>query len=113
ALHQAFREAGGLYRAESRARKVIPEGGGFTAETDHGRFHGTRLVLAAGLGNRALGPQLGLEVPVRPLKGQILVTERAGPFLDRPTTFARQTEEGTVLLGDSHEDVGFDTFSKP
>ncbi len=47
-----------------------------------------------------------------PLKGQILVTERTRPLLDRPTTFVRQTEEGSIMLGDSHEDVGFDLIRR-
>lgn len=114
ALHQAFLARGGLYRAESRVRTVTPDGAGFTVETEAGeRFRGGRVVLGAGLGNRPLGAMVGLEVPVSPLKGQILVTERAAPFLQLPTIYVRQTEEGTVMLGDSHEDVGFDTFSKP
>lgn len=113
ALHEAFLQRGGLYRTESRARSIAPDGAGFLVETEAGRFRGERVVLAAGLGNRALGAQVGLEVPVSPLKGQILVTERAGRFLELPTIYVRQTEEGTVMLGDSHEDVGFDTFSKP
>jgi glycine/D-amino acid oxidase-like deaminating enzyme len=51
---------------------------------------------------------LGMTVPVRPNRGQILVTERLRPFLDYPTTYVRQTDEGTVQLGDSLEDAGFD-----
>ena len=30
-----------------------------------------------------------------------------------PTTFVRQTNEGSFLLGDSHEDAGFDTTARP
>ncbi|WP_335945510.1 FAD-dependent oxidoreductase [Pseudomonas sp. G166] len=67
-----------------------------------------QVVLAAGLGNRALGGMVGLDVPVRPNRGQILVTERLKPFLHYPTTYVRQTDEGTVQLGDSHESVGYD-----
>lgn len=67
-----------------------------------------RLVLAAGLGNRELAPQVGLTAPVRPNRGQILVTERVQPFLRHPSQVVRQTGEGTVQIGDSHEDVGMD-----
>ncbi|SMF77070.1 Glycine/D-amino acid oxidase [Tistlia consotensis] len=113
ALHEGFLKLGGLYRAESRARRIASDGAGFLVETEHGRFRGARVVLGAGLGNKALGKGVGLDVPVSPLKGQILVTERAERFLELPTINVRQTEEGTVMLGDSHEDVGYDTFSKP
>lgn len=73
----------------------------------------SRVVLAAGLGNRDLAPLVGLAQPVHPVKGQVLVTQRMAPFLDLPTTRIRQTGEGSVLLGDSHEDAGFDVRSTP
>lgn len=67
------------------------------------------VVLAAGLGNQALASDLGLLAPIRPERGQILVTERTETFLDIACHNVRQTGDGTVLLGDSHEDVGLDT----
>ena len=39
----------------------------------------------------------------------ILVTQRTKRFLDLPLATLRQTEEGTVMIGDSKEDAGFDT----
>jgi glycine/D-amino acid oxidase-like deaminating enzyme len=81
---------------------------GFDVRTAEHRFKAEYLVLAAGLGNRPLGAMLGMDVPVRPNRGQILVTERLQPFLHFPTTYVRQTDEGTVQLGDSLEATGFD-----
>ena len=65
-------------------------------------------MLAAGLGNRELAPQVGLNAPVKPVRGQILVSERVQPFLRHPTAHVRQTGEGVVQIGDSKEEVGFD-----
>ena len=65
-------------------------------------------MLAAGLGNRELAPQVGLHAPVQPVRGQILVTERMQPFLRHPTLHVRQTGEGVVQIGDSKEEVGLD-----
>jgi glycine/D-amino acid oxidase-like deaminating enzyme len=45
---------------------------------------------------------------VAPLRGQIMVTEKLEHFLDYPTITVRQTAEGSVMLGDSAENVGFD-----
>ena len=47
-------------------------------------------------------------MPVYPQRGEILVTEKVKPFLHHPTGYVRQTQDGGLLLGDSHEDVGFD-----
>jgi glycine/D-amino acid oxidase-like deaminating enzyme len=54
----------------------------------------------------------GLHMPVLPLQGQIIVTERMRKLIDYPTHLLRQTDEGTVMLGDSQEDVGFDTTTR-
>jgi hypothetical protein len=45
-------------------------------------------------------------MPVPPLQGRIIVTEGIFHFLDHATHVVCQTEEGTVMLGDSQEDVG-------
>ena len=71
-----------------------------------------RIVIAAGLGSRALAPMVGLDMPVSPLQGQIIVTERMRRLIDYPTHLLRQTDEGTVMLGDSQEDVGFDVTTR-
>jgi glycine/D-amino acid oxidase-like deaminating enzyme len=66
------------------------------------------VVLAAGIGNARLGPMVGLHVPVRPQRGQLIVTEKTAPFLHYPVATVRQTDEGGVMLGDSQEEAGFD-----
>jgi glycine/D-amino acid oxidase-like deaminating enzyme len=63
------------------------------------------VVLAAGNANMALAPMVGLHAPMAPTRGQILVTERTLPFLDYPLTTIRQTDEGTVMIGDSREEM--------
>lgn len=75
---------------------------------DGASWQGRKIVLAAGLGNKHLAPQLGLYAPVEPNRGQVLITERIKPFLHHPTNKARQTREGTIQLGFSVEDVGLD-----
>jgi hydrogen cyanide synthase HcnC len=105
ALHKAIATA---YRANSTVTAIRPTAGGF-AITAGGAVHSApRIVLAAGLGNLGLCAMLGFELPVRPQRGQILVTERLPAFLDYPVSGVRQTEEGTVMLGSSREEVGYD-----
>lgn len=109
ALHAGLAGGGGRYLAWGPVREVRRAGGGFEIRGAGGDRHACgRVVLAAGLGNRALAPMVGLAAPVRPVRGQILVTERVRPFLDLPTVLVRQTADGPVQIGDSHEDVGLD-----
>jgi glycine/D-amino acid oxidase-like deaminating enzyme len=113
ALFAAYEQAGGEYRPNAGVTEIAPEGGGFRLQTGADTLDAGRVVLAAGLGNRALAPMVGLSAPVKPLRGQILVTERVKPFLFNPTIYVRQTVEGSVMLGDSAEDVGFDDSVTP
>ena len=108
ALLQAFEDLGGHYVPGGRVEAIAHRAGGFELSAG-GRTHASsRLVLAAGLGNRTLAPLVGLSAPVTPNRGQILVTERLQPFLTHPTLYVRQTGEGVIQIGDSKEDVGFD-----
>ena len=51
---------------------------------------------------------VGLDVPIVPERGQLLVSERTRPIIPLPMSGLRQTQEGTIMLGLSNEDVGFD-----
>ncbi|MHA1153411.1 MAG: NAD(P)/FAD-dependent oxidoreductase, partial [Alphaproteobacteria bacterium] len=109
ALHAASRESGLHYLPGAAVVSVQPRGAGYLVRRGDGtETSGRRIVLAAGLGNAGLAEELGQRFPVRPQRGQILVTQRIARFLDLPTTTLRQTEEGTVMIGDSKEDAGFD-----
>ena len=111
ALHQSMQQRGVTLVSSSQISRIAPEAGGFAA---HGRtavWRAPRIVLAAGLGNRALAPQVGLHAPVAPNRGQVLVSERVAPFLHYPTINVRQTDEGSVQFGDSMEEVGHNDFT--
>lgn len=113
ALHRAFVSAGGRYLPNARIAAATARPHDFRLGTPSGEILASRVVLAAGLGNRALAPLFGLAAPVVPNKGQVLVTERARQILPLPTTFIRQTGEGTIMLGDLKEDAGFDLSQSP
>jgi glycine/D-amino acid oxidase-like deaminating enzyme len=112
ALHRGFVRRGGRYFPDSRVTDGRVAREDFRIDTAAGEVGAPKIVLAAGLGNAALAPHFGLVAPVRPLKGEILVTERARRILPMPITTIRQTQEGTIMLGDSQEDVGLDISQK-
>lgn len=108
ALIQAYEGLGGRLVTGISVERIECRGGEFRLHAG-GQVHAAgRVVLAAGLANRALAPQVGLRAPVRPVRGQILVTERTQPFLRYPCHYVRQTGEGVVQIGDSKEEVGMD-----
>lgn len=108
ALMTALIKFGGRYRSHNRVSSVKREGGGFRIDTDGGPVHCGSVLFCCGLGNAMLAPQLGLCAPVRPVRGQILVTEKVKPFLPFGVSFIRQTDEGGCLFGESSEEAGFD-----
>jgi glycine/D-amino acid oxidase-like deaminating enzyme len=67
-----------------------------------------RVVLCAGLGAMDLGPKLGFAAPVRPQRGQVLITEKLPPMMRRPSATIRQVDEGGIQIGASAEEVGLD-----
>ena len=110
ALHLASCNSGLTYLPGPPVVSIRPRGEGYLVRRRDGtETSGHRIVLAAGLGNADLAEGLGQRFPVRPQRGQILVTQRTRRFLDLPIATLRQTEEGTVMIGDSKEDAGFDT----
>jgi hydrogen cyanide synthase HcnC len=113
ALHAGFAAAGGTYRSGALVETIEAGTGGYTLKTSNGTHRASRIVLAAGLDNRRLGQMIGLDVPVRPLRGQVIVTEKTEPFLDVPLSTVRQTDEGGVMIGDSQEEADDYTVMRP
>ena len=98
-------------------------------ETDAGRFEADIVINAAGVHAPQIGALVGLDIPIKPRRGQIIVTEFCSPMLDHCMISARyiaakfnpeiakaigegvsieQTENGNILLGSTREFVGFD-----
>jgi glycine/D-amino acid oxidase-like deaminating enzyme len=113
ALHTAMARLKVDYRPNSPVESIKPDHDGFLINGPWGQARVQKLVLAAGLDNARLAPMVGLHAPVRPSKGQVIVTEKAAPFLHHPMVTVRQTDEGGVMIGDSQEDLDFDTVVTP
>lgn len=83
--------------------------GGFTIASSSSRISADRVVIAAGLGSKALMRSMDLDVPIRPQRGQILITERVEATLPLPLQHISQTRQGTLSIGStSEENVGRD-----
>ncbi len=117
ALHAAIARAGGALLADHGVQRIDADGDGrgdgFALRTKQGVVTARKIVLAAGLGNAHLAPMVGIAMPVTPNKGQVLVLERVQPFLPFPLETLRQTDDGTVLVGDAQQDAGYDETLDP
>jgi len=97
--------------------------------TDKGKIETKVVVNAAGVFAPTIGEMVRLAIPIKPRRGQILVTESAAPLLKRCILSAmyiaakfnpkiaeaggvgfavEQTANGNILIGSTREFVGFD-----
>ena len=108
ALHRRMQGLGCGYLAGQPVVSTRQENGHFVVNSRAQTYCCERIVFCAGLANQDLTRDLDMCIPVRPLRGQLLITERVPQFLPCATLQVRQTMEGTLQIGDSHEDVGLD-----
>lgn len=112
ALHDGLNR-GGEYAPNHTVHAIDFDRPGFTVRAERQTWRSGKVVLAAGNATRELAPMLGLSAPLRPQRGQVIVTARVDRLLNMPTHTLRQTGEGSVMIGDSKEEVGFDDMTTP
>jgi sarcosine oxidase subunit beta len=114
---QAARTHGAVLRRHCAVASIETDGAGITAvNTDSGSVETSTVVCAAGVWSAGIGEMVGVELPVRPLRRQILVTEPIRelptrmPFtIDFATSFYFHEDGPGLLLGmsDPDEEYGF------
>jgi len=110
-----------------RGVEILEDAGEVSLETDgtgvavktqaHGLLAAPDVVLAAGAWSGEVAKGLGLELPVKPVRGQIIWYQapEAGirHVLIRNMKYVVPRQEGVVLVGSTLEDVGFDDRPTP
>jgi glycine oxidase len=112
ALVAAAERYGARLAEHQRVRRLVATGQGITLETDGGSIVGARVVVAAGSWSGKISIEGAAAAPVRPVRGQLLQLGWDGPPLTRVTWGERcylvPRENGTLLVGATVEEVGFD-----
>lgn len=123
ALTRALAAAASRYGVQmiegSRVRRIASAGGNLDdlgnviVETDRGLLRGSAVVLAAGSWSGQIEiAGLTHRVPVRPIRGQLVRLSWNGPALRRvlwsDRCYVVPWDDGTLLVGATMEDVGFD-----
>jgi len=75
---EAVKKHGGKYYPGCAVREIHYDGRRFRVTTRNGDIEGKKLVLAAGVEIPALAAKLGMTIPVRPQRGQLIVIEVRG-----------------------------------
>jgi len=75
------------------------------------------VVLAAGAWASSLATTIGVEIDVRPVRGQILLLRGEpgllGPTVNNGDSYLLPRRDGRVLVGSTMEDAGFDAVTTP
>ena len=100
-LHAGFLRAGGVHRPGVEVRAIAPA---LALDLGGETIHARKIVIAAGVATQRVAAMAGLDVPVRPVRGQNMVTERLPPMLPLPASALRQTDEGVVQIGVTNEE---------
>jgi len=108
ALAAGVRGRGGTVLTGKTVEDVSKPDGFRVRCTDGTEVRAGKIVISAGLGAATLGPGLGFRAPVRPQRGQVLITEKLPKTINRPSLIARQVDEGGIQIGATNEEVGHD-----
>lgn len=79
--------------------------------TDRGDIHTPQVVVAAGGYTKELGRMVGVEIPVRPERHEILVTEPVEPIQEsmvmsfHHNLYCQQSPHGSFIMGIGHPDL--------
>jgi glycine oxidase len=112
ALVAAARHHGAQVVEQGRVRRILRSGGDLKIETDRGSLLTNAAVIAAGSWSSQIDIEGAGPLPVRPVRGQLLRFGWSGSPLTRVIWGERcylvPWDEGTLLVGATVEDAGFD-----
>lgn len=114
ALRAALQQMDNVQVLENhKVEGFVREGGRIVGvQTAQGELHADQVVVAAGAWSGDLLATLGLELPVKPMKGQMILFKCSDDFLPSMVLAKRRyaipRKDGHILVGSTLEDVGFD-----
>jgi glycine oxidase len=108
----AVLRARGVNTVSGHTARVTSAAGRVRVETNFGAFEAANAVLAAGSWSGRIAVEGAPPVPVRPVRGQLLYLAWPGAPLRRvlwaPRCYLVPWSDGTLLVGATVEDAGFD-----
>ena len=112
ALAAAARRHGARIIEHGRVQRIVRRGDDVDVVTDRGSLTADAVVLAAGSWSGGVAVDGASPAPVTPVRGQLLQLQWSGPRLTRvlwcEQCYVVPWDDGTVLVGATVEDVGFD-----
>ncbi len=112
ALKRAATAHGVVFRTSAEATRVRANGATVRVEISHDAIHCEAVVVAAGSWSGRVEVDSATQLPIRPVRGQLLHVGWPSPPLRRvvwaPDCYLVPWSDGSVLIGATVEEVGFD-----
>jgi glycine/D-amino acid oxidase-like deaminating enzyme len=108
---RAAKKNGVNYAFYNQVTGLEKKEGSYVITSEQGVVKAKNLVLAVGAWSLGVAKMLGVHLPVKQVRGQILITEPLAPLINYTISGLRQTKNGEILIGYSKEEVGFDRSS--
>jgi glycine oxidase len=112
ALSAAAIKHGARVQVPARATRIVRRDDLIDIELDNDRVTARQVILAAGSWSAQIAIEGVPSLPVRPVRGQLLQLGWDGPALKRiiwgPRCYLVPVNRGTILVGATVEDAGFD-----
>ncbi|HWR08190.1 FAD-dependent oxidoreductase [Sporomusa sp.] len=105
---RAAKKNGVTYEYSNPVVAIEKKQGSYIVTAKRGTYSCKKLILSAGVWTQAVGKMLGIDIPVFPVRGQIIVTEPVAPLFKHTLSSMRQASNGEVLIGYTKEYAGFD-----
>lgn len=112
AFRRALLDAGVDLRENTPASGIEREEAGFAVQTTQGVIRARRIVLAGGVWIEPMLAWLGIQLPIKTLINQLVVTERTRPVMRTVVGIAngllslKQYPHGTVVIGGGWQGIG-------
>jgi hydrogen cyanide synthase HcnC len=118
AMRAGARSRGATTVTHTEVTGLRVEGGRVVGvETRNGYYPAGAVVNAAGSWAPMIGRMVGLEIPVKPVRGQIVGTETLPEVLNACIStsdcYIAQKQHGEIIIGSTTEEVGYDTGNTP
>jgi len=112
ALEKRVQQLGVMVNSQCQVNKLVYENSHFRLNTNKGNLTAEQLVISAGAWSAKLLKDLGINLPVKPVRGQMLLYKAEPNFLSSIILseghYIIPRQDGRILVGSTMEDVGFD-----
>ncbi len=111
ALEKRIQQLGVKVESQCQVNRLVYENSIFYLDTNKGKVSAEQLVISAGAWSANLLNDLGISLPVKPVRGQMLLFKAEPNYLSSIILseghYIIPRQDGRVLVGSTMEDVGF------